>query len=123
MSQFPFQFFNYIHLNFINAKNFEFEKKLSFEQKNPTAEVIEEKYSEKPMNDKLANLEGSENVQGLQTSPKTLDPIKSKPYINPDQHEHNITKNAPIKRKDRAPGLTRWGRDKDVLVFKTLFKF
>ena len=114
---------NDTHLNFTDAKNFEFEKKLSFEQKNPTVEVIEEKYSEKPMNDKLANLEGSENVQGLQTSPKTFDPIKSKPYIHPDQQEHNVTKNVPIKRKRGGSGLTRWGRDKDVLVFKMLFKF
>ena len=110
------------HLNFTDAKNFEFENKLSFEQKNPTAEIIEEKYSENPMNDKLANLEGSENVQGLQTSPKIFCPIMSKPYIHPDQQEHDVTKNVPNKRKRGGPGLTRWGRDKDVLVFKTLQK-
>ena len=74
------------------------------------------------MNDKLANLEGSENVQGLQTSPKTFCPIMSKPYVHPGQQEHYVTKKVPNKRKRRGPGRKRWGNDEDVLAFKTLQK-
>ena len=114
---------NDTHLGFTDAKCSKLGNKFNFEKINHTAGFIEEKYSEKLKNDKSENLEESENVQGLQTSSKTFDPIKSKPCIHPGQQEHNVTKNVPIKRKSGGPGLTRWGRDKDVLVFKTLFKF
>ena len=91
------------HLGFTDAKCSKLGNKSSFEKINHTAGFIEEKYSEKLKNDKSENLEESENVQRLQTSPKTQISIKSKPYIRPDQYEHDIIKNTSIKRKHRSP--------------------
>ena len=110
------------HLDFTDAKCSKLGNKSSFEKINHTAGFIQEKYSEKLKNDKSENLEESENVHGLQTSPKTQIYIKSQPYIRPDLHEHEIIKNTSIKRKHRSPCRKRWGHDKDVLVFKTLQK-
>ena len=111
---------NDTHFNFMDAKHFEFGSENFVGKANPKVGNIEEKYSDKPGFDHIANFEPSKNVQELQANSKHLYLDKSQPHVDFGKHGHQNIKDTKINIKHQGSDSIRWGRHDDVLVFKTL---
>ena len=103
----------------MDAKYFDFGNELFEGRNNQVIQLLEEQYYEKPRFDKTVHFEPSKDVQAFQSNSKTLFQDKSKLFVHPNQHEHDIIEDKTIKVKQENSVLTRWGRDDDILAFKT----
>ena len=100
----------------MDTNNFKFEKI------NSTTEQIQDECHTKLGFDNPVKSEVSENVQGLQSSLKSLYSNESKSHSRPNQHEHDTIENTTIKGKSESSSILRWGRNEDVKLFKALRK-
>ena len=105
--------------NIIKIKKAESSHKLDFSRVDRTIDKVKEEYSEK-LGIENTGVKKSVKVQELGLNHKTLCLQKSKSDVDSEQNQHHMTESTAINQNFRSTSYTRWGRNEDIQIFKTL---